>query len=265
MSIDAVDGILMVLGAPRRPRRGLPIGSQVAAGGATICAAWQEECLKRLQPAVVVQEMLTMVFIRRWLDDVWAMFSSRVSTSTKRFLQTLLSLKFYGADLRLKRVRDGEPFGFAIYLEGGTLTIRARMGFVQEARNNPGEGWPSDRSPYAGGPQYRSTRVEKAVAVGHVVRHLDMCTQAEEPMTASLVRTMVELQKSGMSSKTLRSAVSRVAYGGNPGLRRILPVVNWTRTAGEVFAHMFDREDACRRAAALELLWSTELAEVFTL
>ena len=100
MQIDVEGGILLVLGKPMMPTKGLCIGSQVAAGAASITAAWREELAIRQEPEEVRRELEDRCFIRRWLDDLWVMYEQGVSPALLGFLRFIQSRHFYGQGLR---------------------------------------------------------------------------------------------------------------------------------------------------------------------
>jgi hypothetical protein len=77
--MDAERGMVVVFQKPLRPERGLLIGSQIAAGGAALVAAYLELLfLKNLAPNVR-EELLLRCFIKRWLDDILFVIWDRIS------------------------------------------------------------------------------------------------------------------------------------------------------------------------------------------
>ena len=217
--------ILMVQGKPRRPRKGLCIGSQLAAGGASLVAAWAEELALRQESERVKKEVKEKCFIRRWLDDLWLVNSCRISSETRNFILFMQHPHFYGTNFTLKRVRDGESFGFSVLLrKDGTATTRCRMGFIQEKRKRPGLGWQPDRSTFHGGCQYQSAAVQKAVLCGHITWYLDLSSEKEEELVLGVARILVEVRRVGTDQKLLSSVIRKMPFSSQPALKAALPV-----------------------------------------
>lgn len=249
VKLDIKKSAIMVLGVPRRPTKGMCIGSPVAAGGAAICAAFKETLALRCETADVQKELRLRTFVRRWLDDLWVVWEKVLSKAARDFLRRLQGEYFYGPTLALKRVLEAEPFGFVVFAEEGkhNLTVRSRMAFIQEGMNKPGPGWGERRSVLHGGGQFRSDRQEKAAITGHLARYLDMSSEEEAGLVLGAVRLVAELIRVGTPRKAVESAVKKMAFRDQPELKTVLPAVHWKEEMCERFAEGFDRWEAARR------------------
>ena len=263
MSIDVSKSILMVLGKPARPKNGLCIGSQLAAGGASLVAAWAEESALRQERKEVKAEIRTKCFIRRWLDDLWIMHGNRISAAAASFLSYLQSEHFYGPTFTLKRVWDGEPFGFSVILRrDGRVSVRSKLGFIQERRKLPGNGWQKDRSTMHGGAQFQSRTVKKATLTGHLIRYLDLSTEDEETMLRGVARVLTEMMRVGMDRKLIGSALRKLAFNDQPALKALFPVLEWGALAVEAYRRVFDDWDAAVKAGTLSSMASQEIRKL---
>ena len=65
MQLDLTYGVTTVLGEGFATLEGLGIGSPLAAGAATLAAAWLEERALRQENSLVKEELLRRTFIRR--------------------------------------------------------------------------------------------------------------------------------------------------------------------------------------------------------
>ena len=57
-----------------------------------------------------------------------------------------------------------------------------------------------------GKPQFRSQRIEAAVASGYLARYLDMSTETEEELASGVMRVSFELLRGGVDVKTVGSS-----------------------------------------------------------
>ena len=249
IDVDVSHSVLMVLGRPMVALIGLLIGSPVAAGGAALCAAWREELALKQEAAHVRLEIGRGAFIRRWLDDLWVLYSSTLSEEALLFLKMLMSTNFYGGALLLQRVRDPEAFGFSVQItKAKGVVVRSRMSFIQEKRNKPGPGWRSVRGSFHGGPQFRSTRTEAAVLAGHFARYADMSSENAVDFQLGVTRLIVELAGTGVEPKTLSSAVKKFTGQDKASLRKMRLAAFWTENRRRAFASYYDEAEARTRA-----------------
>jgi len=146
-----------------RPLRGLPIGSQIAAGGAALVAAFIEHLYLRSLRPDIREELLRLTFIKRWLDDILFVWNTVMSKRTLGALRAMQDREFYGKYLILERVREPEPFGFRISFSKEGIALRSRLAFVGERAKQECDGFGSERSTLHGGPQFRSRQIDKGI------------------------------------------------------------------------------------------------------
>jgi len=250
--LDVSHNVVLVMGIPYKTLVGLGIGSPLSAGGAALCAAWREELSLRLLADPVRAEIRTKTFIRRWLDDLLVIFTSRMSDAAMDYLRILQDEQFYGERLLLKRVWDPEPFGFALGFlqEEGRLAVvaRSRMPFIE--RSPIGPGWRKCASALTGAKQFRPARTQLAVATGFLARYMDLSTEPRGLFTIGILRTLTELKNADFEEAYLRRALAKYAYSTHGFLRPLLAAVKWTPEQCCAFNCFYDAMDQRLREEA---------------
>jgi hypothetical protein len=104
MEIEVREGISLVFQVPMRAELGLGIGSPLSAGGAIMVACWRErEAFVALDRATQ-QEVMSRVYMKRWLDDLLLVAMRRLSALAAAYVREQKGVYFYGPTLELKRV-----------------------------------------------------------------------------------------------------------------------------------------------------------------
>jgi len=258
----------LVLGSVKRSATGLPIGSPISAGGATLVASWREHLVWTLQSHDLRQEFHAKVFLFRWLDDVLIVASQDLSPGLRCLVRTLTSPYFYGRRLLLKPTNSSEAFGFRVSVKHGLLELRPVLRFALTGERRAAQG--ASRTEHGGlcptpglfshgmvamtgGQQYRGTNVDYAVAIGHCVRLLDTTNAGEVEVLAFVFRTLCELRRVGIHVRVLKRAVSRVQRASLCRLRVLRTPLTWPRLESEGWCRAYDRMylQTCRTDDAL--------------
>jgi len=237
LEIDLTFTATIVLGRPKRTPNGLPIGSPVSAGGATLGASWRERVVWCLQSHDLKQEFWRKVFLFRWPDDVLLVTETMCSPALEYFLRVITSPHFYGKRLLLKPVAQAEAFGFRIAIKDGLLELRPKLkygasplpppvpaGNLAQSKHVP----PVRLCELHGGQQYRSANVDFAVAIGHCIRTLDTMNAAQMIVLSSVGRVILELFHIGFRRTTLHRALMRVQGQASCPVRDIAGMLRWS-------------------------------------
>ena len=126
---------------------------------------------------------------------------------------------FYGPRLQLKLSGGTESFGFNLSVRNHCVVVRPRLKTTSLAASifpdvtapvHPNSIAPIlCLDPVHGGPQFRPTSVDFAVAVGHIFRVLDCSCEAQSETAAALTRLLAALQLAGFLPKVLQRAIKR--------------------------------------------------------
>lgn len=259
MTIDILEGIILVLQSPMRPRLGLGIGSCLAAGGAALTAAWTEEFALRNVPKRIRFEIETFCYIKRWLDDVLYVISRGLSQDANELLRIMRSKFFYGAALPLEQVREPEPFGFLISIDPDRgIQLRGRLPFIEERKKDRGPGWQPSQSTLHGGPQFRSDQTEQAVTKGHITRYLDLTTEPVDKLLVGVTRLLFEMISVGFPKDRVTRALKKIAFADTPQLKSILKVLEWPAKRQHAFMTFYDQLDTSVRLSTVSSMLEGE-------
>jgi len=200
----------------------------------------------------VKAEIRNKTFIRRWLDDLLVIFTSRLSKAAREYLKILQDEQFYGDRLLLKIIWDPEPFGFSIGFmkEEGKLSLisRSRMPFIRRTCSTPG--WRSGSSALTGAGQFRPGKVQLAVASGFLARYMDLSTEPRGLFMLGIMRTLVELRLARYEDHYLKRALAKYAYSTHGFLRPLMSLMSWSMEQCRSFSTFYDAMDQRQREEA---------------
>jgi len=248
MTLEMRWGMTFVLRVAARGEVGLPIGSPLAAGGASLGAAHKEEMRLRREHPYVVSRFKQQVFLKRWMDDVLRVFPLKLDPLVAVLLRDFRHPFFYGSTLKLVAQRTNEAFGFRFASNAnGTLEVRNRAPYLLCDIDEVDRMWRRRMSTVHGGEQFRSQRVEASIASGYIARYLDTTNSGQTMMMRGLVRLLLELQRAGTSERHLKSAL-RKANPTTAGARvSALRPLKWALCRREAWMMAFDKAEALRR------------------
>ena len=271
MNWDIMHGVILVLGEGCTARTGTIIGSPVAAGASSLTVAYCEEEYDR---SLTAEEyaMLTDGMIRiRWLDDLLLAVEEPGPDRLKEIESEITQEEFYGEELRLKETEGTEAFGFLTETDAtGDVIVKQRQMFHK--RQDLEKEWkdfqdaekPPIRVGIHGGNQWRAERVSYGVAVGYLMRVLDMTNGEQVMVEQALQRAALEVLHSGTTVKVVRKAVKRlrpVAWCNLKGVRRALMFPGnvqraWCAMHEEAERDRSMRQELVREVDAVAALWT---------
>lgn len=131
MDMDIETGILYVQGKAYRTRRGMLIGSPIAAGGSSLVVGLKERDHDEILQSGLRRHLSFNVFRRRWMDDVVYIVREDAPEWVWTHVRGSAGIFLYGEGLRLARVFGRESFGFLWEVDGGgTVQARPRWPFL---------------------------------------------------------------------------------------------------------------------------------------
>lgn len=261
VELDVTHGMLLVHGVPFKMKVGVPIGSPIAAGVASLIVADKEDqydaVLTREDRATLRRQSLRL----RWLDDLLICISPTLPPHLKNHIVGAAHVHFYGETLTLARVCGREAFGFLLEEDDvGRLRARQRWQWLhkkmeQEAQKATAKmrgeettdnGAVKMASGLPGGPQFRSRKVECSVAMGMAMRAMESTNQTSAEMQSSLIRLLEELKELSFGKSTLDQVVTSLTARVNFSLRAVRLTRDWPAKEKKEFCRMFDRVEQGR-------------------
>lgn len=264
MEVDLTHGAVLVLGVMYGSNVGTLIGSPLAAGASSLAVAYLEMLIQSGIPAHLSEEWKRNVLCMRWLDDLVIFIRKGASEALKSFVQNLVVEDLYGNGLRLIRVRGSEAFGFHFAATPtGEIEARQKLGFAekpaewaaeeQELRHwlkararGAAEGSIAKPPPHRlrlgmhGGPQWRLGTAGLGIAMGYVLRFLDMSNLEEKNIVGGLVRIFIELKRTGTPVAVLHRVLRRLRGTVWCSTEAVKHSLEWTDERAAGWAHAYD-------------------------
>lgn len=197
MDVGLRFGLVLIMGRLFE-QSGLAMGSGLAAGAATLYAAWMEGSLVQL--ATYMRFFLTL----RWMDDRWVLVRKSWSGETKVILEMIMARNFYGDELILEMDKSNHPFGFTCTRKGNDILIKQKdqLGLDLE------HGWIERPTRRMVGPtQYENASKQKGVLKGYYYRILDMTNMDEDKLEEQIIRTTAEMLEVGFKENMVREVL----------------------------------------------------------
>lgn len=199
VELDLNFGQVLIMGKAYL-QEGLAMGSGLAAGAATLFAAWIADRFLRAL-TLAEQAMFKRFFlILRWMDDRWVLARRGLTAGMKRILRRILSKTFYGEELPLGRDQQNNPFGFRSIAREGKVYVKQD----EKLGTDDDGGWANFPMRQMVGPQQFETKaMTKGTLKGYIYRALDMTNESEEVLVNQVCRITTEMLPCGYDEQTI--------------------------------------------------------------
>jgi hypothetical protein len=239
MLVDFKYSLIRVQGAFIRLNVGFNIGSNLAAGGATLFASHMESQIMRIQTYHTRREFYEKVVALRWMDDLWLLIKGTPSEGVLNILWALTRDGMYPG-LRLLRTKDTDAFGYVVsIMRHGTQCVKTQQKQKIQMIGAPHR--VDAQASIIGGPgQFLSDRQKRGILSGYFIRILDMSVCPAEEVLAQFRRLLVALSRAGYSNTDLQRSLRNVNQVANLDLSPALDILPFPLDSQYVWAHAFD-------------------------